>query len=135
ILIKSGHTEAARKAASSHTGAITGADEVFEAAFRRCGILRVANIGELFDMAEVLGKQPRPRGPRLAIVTNAGGGGVLATDALLANGGQLAPLSPQTQATQNPLLAQARNHKKPVDTLCHCGPGMYVQWVETSTAE
>ena len=93
IVIKPGRSEAARKAAASHTGALTGSDEVFEAAFKRCGILRVAGIGELFDLAEVLSKQPRPRGPRLAIVTNAGGAGVLATDALLSNGGELASLS------------------------------------------
>src|SRR5258708_3386049 len=96
IIIKPGRSEAARKAAASHTGAITGSDEVFEAAFRRCGILRVQSIAELFDMAEVLAKQPRPRGPRLAVVTNAGGAGVLATDSLLANGAELAALSPAT---------------------------------------
>jgi acetyltransferase len=131
ILIKPGQSEAARKAASSHTGAITGADEVFEAAFRRCGILRVATIGELFDMAEVLGKQPRPKGPRLAIVTNAGGAGVLATDALLANGGQLAPLSPETKAALNKMLPEAWSHDNPVDTLGDCGPETYVQALET----
>src|ERR1700757_2292659 len=92
IIIKPGRTEAARKAAASHTGTITGTDEVFEAAFRRAGALRVESISELFDMAEVLAKQPRPKGPRLAIVTNAGGAGVLATDSLLSNGGQLAEL-------------------------------------------
>ena len=90
IVIKPGRTEAARRAAASHTGALTGPDEVFEAAFRRCGILRVSTIAELFDMAEVLSKQPRPQGNRLAVVTNAGGLGVLATDTLLANGGELA---------------------------------------------
>jgi acetyltransferase len=131
ILIKPGQSEAARKAASSHTGAITGADEVFDAAFRRCGILRVATIGELFDMAEVLGKQPRPKGPRLAIVTNAGGAGVLATDALLANGGQLAPLSTETKDTLNKLLPEAWSHDNPVDTLGDCGPETYVQALET----
>jgi acetyltransferase len=135
ILIKPGQSEAARKAASSHTGAITGADEVFEAAFRRCGILRVATIGELFDMAEVLGKQPRPRGPRLAIVTNAGGAGVLATDALLANGGQLASLSPQTQSLLNQLLPDAWSHNNPVDTLGDCGPETYVKALETVAAD
>ncbi|HMF89270.1 MAG TPA: bifunctional acetate--CoA ligase family protein/GNAT family N-acetyltransferase [Candidatus Angelobacter sp.] len=135
MVIKPGHSEAARKAASSHTGAMTGADEVFEAAFRRCGILRVATIGELFDMAEVLGKQPRPRGPRLAIVTNAGGAGVLATDALLANGGQLAALSAPTQATLNQLLPQAWSHGNPVDTLGDCGPEMYVKVLEAVAAD
>jgi acetyltransferase len=135
ILIKPGHSEAARKAASSHTGAITGADEVFEAAFRRCGMLRVANIGELFDMAEVLGKQPRPKGPRLAIVTNAGGAGVLATDALLANGGQLAALSSETQEALSRLLPAAWSHANPVDTLGDASPETYVQALEIAAAD
>jgi acetyltransferase len=135
ILIKPGQSEAARKAASSHTGAITGADEVFEAAFRRCGILRVANIGELFDMAEVLGKQPRPKGPRLAIVTNAGGAGVLATDALLANGGQLAPLSAETKDALDKLLPEAWSHDNPVDTLGDAGPETYVRALEIVAAD
>ena len=91
IVIKVGHTEAAAKAAASHTGALTGSDEVLDAAFRRVGVLRVHSIGELFDIAELLGKQPRPAGPRLAIVTNGGGPGVLATDALIECGGELAP--------------------------------------------
>src|SRR5437773_175972 len=86
IVIKAGRTEAASKAASSHTGAMTGSDDVFDAALRRCGVLRVQSISDLFYMAEVLSKQPRPRGPRLTIVTNAGGPGVLATDALIPEG-------------------------------------------------
>ncbi len=130
IVIKPGRTEAARKAAASHTGSITGSDEVFEAAFRRCGILRVASISELFDMAEVLSKQPRPRGPRLAVVTNAGGAGVLATDALLANAGQLAQLSDETKTTLDQLLPAAWSHANPVDTLGDCAPETYVKAVE-----
>ncbi|MGZ4828286.1 MAG: bifunctional acetate--CoA ligase family protein/GNAT family N-acetyltransferase [Candidatus Angelobacter sp.] len=127
IVIKPGRTEAARKAAASHTGSITGSDEVFEAAFRRAGILRVASIGELFDMAEVLSKQPRPYGPRLAVVTNAGGAGVLAVDALLASGGQLATLSADTQEALNKLLPAAWSHANPVDTLGDCLPEMYAK--------
>jgi acetyltransferase len=100
---------------------------VFEAAFRRAGILRVASIGELFDMAEVLSKQPRPYGPRLAVVTNAGGAGVLAVDALLANGGQLAILSDHTKETLNALLPAAWSHANPVDTLGDCLPEMYAK--------
>ena len=130
IVIKPGHSEAARKAAASHTGAITGSDEVFEAAFRRCGILRVDTIGELFDMAEVLSKQPRPRGPRLAVVTNAGGAGVLATDALLASGGQLASLSQDTRDALDKFLPQAWSHDNPVDTLGDSSPEMYVKTLE-----
>ena len=73
IVIKAGRTEAAGKAAASHTGSLTGSDEVLDAAFARSGVLRVDEISDLFDMAEVLGKQPRPKGPRLTILTNAGG--------------------------------------------------------------
>jgi acetyltransferase len=130
IVIKPGRSEAARKAAASHTGAMTGSDEVFEAAFRRCGILRVATIAELFDMAEVLGKQPRPKGPRLAVVTNAGGAGVLAADALLANGGELAQLSPDTTDALNQILPKAWSHSNPVDTLGDCSPEIYTKALE-----
>lgn len=131
IVIKPGRTEAARKAAASHTGSITGSDEVFEAAFRRCGILRVTSISELFDMAEVLSKQPRPLGPRLAVVTNAGGAGVLAVDALLASGGQLAPLSLDTHEALNKLLPAAWSHANPVDTLGDCSPEMYAKALQS----
>src|SRR5579872_1768658 len=117
IVIKSGRTEAAAKAAASHTGALTGSDEVLDAAFRRCGVLRVDRIAELFEMADVLSKQPRPRGPRLAIVTNAGGPGVLATDALLGSGGELAKLSPETLKELDALLPPHWSHANPVDIL------------------
>src|SRR3712207_2325523 len=73
IIIKAGRTAAASQAAASHTGSLTGSDEVLDAAFGRSGVLRVDNISDLFDMAESLSKQPRPRGPRLTILTNAGG--------------------------------------------------------------
>jgi acetyltransferase len=83
IVIKPGRTEGAAKAAASHTGSLTGSDDVLDAAFKRCGVLRVNNISDLFYMSEVLGRQPRPKGNRLTMITNAGGPGVLATDALL----------------------------------------------------
>ena len=102
IVIKAGRTEEAAQAAASHTGSLTGSDEVLDAAFRRCGVLRVDRISELFSMAEVLDTQPRPKGPRLAILTNAGGPGVLATDALIAGGGQLAPLASETHRGAQP---------------------------------
>ena len=127
IVIKPGRTEAARRAAASHTGALTGPDEVFESAFRRCGILRVSTIAELFNMAEVLSKQPRPKGRRLAVVTNAGGLGVLATDTLLANGGELAQLSQDTLAELNKILPAAWSHSNPIDTLGDAGAELYVK--------
>jgi acetyltransferase len=122
IVIKAGRTEAAAKAAASHTGALTGSDEVLDAAFRRCGVLRVGHIAELFEMAEVLGKQPRPRGRRLAIVTNAGGPGVLATDELLGTGGELAALAPATLEALDARLPSHWSHGNPVDVLGDAGP-------------
>src|SRR5215467_14564592 len=127
ILIKAGRTEAASKAASSHTGALTGSDEVFDAALRRCGVLRVPSISDLFNMAEVLSKQPRPRGPRLTILTNAGGPGVLATDALIANGGKLATLSDEMQATLNAFLPPHWSHANPIDILGDANPERYAK--------
>ncbi|MDB6118144.1 MAG: acetyl CoA synthetase subunit alpha [Verrucomicrobiaceae bacterium] len=117
IVIKVGHTEAAARAAASHTGALTGSDAVLDAAFRRAGVLRVSRIEELFDMAEVLSKQPRPRGPRLAIVTNAGGPGALATDFLVTSGGVLADLSKATLDELNTLLPDHWSHANPIDIL------------------
>ena len=121
IVIKVGHTTAAAGAAASHTGAMTGGDEVLDAAFRRAGVLRVSRIEELFDMAEVLSKQPRPRGPRLAIVTNAGGPGVLATDMLETSGGELAALSPATLARLNAALPEHWSRANPIDILGDAG--------------
>lgn len=117
IVIKPGRTEEAAHAAASHTGSLTGSDEVLAAAFRRSGVLRVDTIDDLFNMAEVLAKQPRPRGPHLTIVTNAGGPGVLATDALISNGGELAAISPEAMARYDEFLPAAWSHNNPVDIL------------------
>jgi acetyltransferase len=130
IVIKPGRTEGAARAAASHTGSLTGSDEVLEAAFRRCGVLRVNNIADLFNLAEVLSKQPRPRGKRLTIVTNAGGPGVLATDALITSGGELANLSPETMAALNQLLPPHWSRNNPVDVLGDAGPDIYAKTLE-----
>src|SRR5512143_2134110 len=130
IVIKPGRTEGAAKAAASHTGSLTGSDEVLEVAFRRSGVLRVNSIAELFYMAEVLGKQPRPQGPRLTILTNAGGPGVLATDALIQNGGELTEISPEAMEGYNKLLPAAWSHNNPVDILGDASPERYAQSLE-----
>ncbi|MEW6303544.1 MAG: bifunctional acetate--CoA ligase family protein/GNAT family N-acetyltransferase [Verrucomicrobiota bacterium] len=130
IVIKVGRTNEAAKAAASHTGSLTGSDEVLDAAFRRAGVLRVNAIEELFDMAEVLAKQPRPTGPRLAIVTNAGGPGVLATDMLITSGGQLAPLSAATMAALNHVLPAHWSHNNPIDIIGDAGAERYAQAVD-----
>ncbi len=135
IVLKAGRTEAAMKASVSHTGALTGSDDVLDAAFRRGGVLRVNNISELFDMAEVLAKQPRPKGPRLAIITNAGGPGVLATDALIRSGGELADLSQESQNELNQLLPRHWSHDNPIDILGDASPERYVRSVEIAAKD
>ncbi len=117
IVVKSGRHEAGAKAAASHTGALAGADAVFDAAFRRAGVLRVTTIPDLFNMSEILSMQPPPRGPALAIITNAGGPGVMAVDDLMTRGGQLAPLSPETLSALNAALPPFWSHANPIDLL------------------
>lgn len=117
IVIKPGRTQAAARAAASHTGALTGNDEVLAAAFRRCGVLRVDTVDDLFNMAEVLAKQPRARGPRLTIVTNAGGPGVLATDALIGQRGELTPLSAEIVDALDEFLPPHWSRNNPIDIL------------------
>lgn len=130
IVIKAGRTEAAAKAAASHTGALAGSDDVLDAAFRRCGVLRVERIAEIFYMAEVLAKQPRPKGPNLTIVTNAGGPGVLATDALIQSGGELTAISEETIEKLSEFLPEHWSHGNPVDILGDAGPERYAKTVE-----
>src|SRR5215471_11202737 len=135
IAIKPGRTEAASKAAASHTGALTGSDEVLDAAFHRCGVLRVNTIAELFYLAEALDKQPRPAGPRLTIVTNAGGPGVLATDTLLSEGGKLAELAPETIAKLDAILPPHWSHQNPIDVLGDAGPERYAEAAKIAAAD
>jgi acetyltransferase len=135
IVIKPGRTAAAAKAAASHTGSLTGSDEVLEAAFRRSGVLRVNNIADLFYMAEVLSKQPSPKGPRLTIVTNAGGPGVLATDALITGGGELAELSPETMEAYNAVLPPTWSHNNPVDIIGDASPERYAKALEIAAKD
>jgi acetyltransferase len=125
IAIKAGRTDAASKAAASHTGAMTGNDAVLDAAFAASGALRVDKISDLFYMAEVLSKQPRPTGPRLTIVTNAGGPGVLATDVLLGSGCELASLSESAREALTKVLPAHWSHANPIDVLGDADPDRY----------
>jgi acetyltransferase len=135
IVIKAGRSEAAAKAAASHTGSLAGSDEVLEAAFRRSGVLRVNSIADMFYMAEVLSKQPSPKGPRLTILTNAGGPGVLATDALIASGGELTELSPEALEALNQCLPAAWSHNNPIDVLGDATPERYAKAVEIAAKD
>ena len=135
IVIKAGRTPEAAKAAASHTGSLTGSDAVLDAAFKRAGVLRVDSIHDIFDMSEVLAKQPRPKGNRLCIVTNAGGPGVLATDALSKGGGKLAKVSPETMAKYNEFLPSAWSHGNPVDILGDAEPERYSKALEVAAQD
>jgi acetyltransferase len=135
IVIKAGRTAQAAAAAASHTGSLTGSDEVLDAAFRRSGILRVDDISDVFYMAEVLAKQPRPEGNRLTIVTNAGGPGVLATDALIGGGGQLTEISDETMQELNNFLPSAWSHNNPIDILGDADPERYAKSLEIAARD
>lgn len=135
IVIKAGRSDAAAQAAASHTGALAGADAVFDAAFRRVGLLRVNHISDIFYMTDVLAKQPRPKGPRLMIVSNAGGPAVLATDALLAQGGELAPLDPQTKSRLDAVLPPHWSHGNPIDVIGDADAQRYSSALEIAAAD
>ena len=135
IVIKPGRTASAAKAAASHTGSLTGSDDVLEAAFKRCGVLRVNDISDLFDMAETLAHQPRPNGPRLTILTNAGGPGVLATDSLIMSGGELTEISPETMEALNKFLPTVWSHNNPIDVIGDAGPDRYAKSLEVAASD
>jgi len=117
IVLKVGRSQEGAQAAKSHTGSLAGNDAVFDAAFKRAGVIRVRTVEELFNCAQALAMQPRPKGNRLAIVTNAGGPGVIATDHLVDKGGRLAVLNEETIEKLNEVLPAAWSRGNPVDVL------------------
>lgn len=117
IVVKSGRHAAAAKAAATHTGALAGADDVYDAAFRRAGMLRVPDLAALFDAVDVLSLHEPPHGRRLAILTNGGGMGVMATDTLMDRGGELAVLADETRQALDKLLPATWSHGNPVDII------------------
>ncbi|NOG55657.1 MAG: bifunctional acetate--CoA ligase family protein/GNAT family N-acetyltransferase [Planctomycetes bacterium] len=122
VAFKSGRFAESAAAAASHTGAMAGEDAVYDAAFERAGIVRISEIDEMFDCAELLAHHKPPTGSRLAILTNAGGPGVMATDALLARHGTLAKLSDDTIASLNDILPPYWSHGNPIDVLGDAPP-------------
>jgi acetyltransferase len=118
IVVKAGRYRESARAVASHTGSLSGEDQIYDAAFKRAGVVRVDEISDLFNAASVLSAQPPlPKGPRLAIVTNAGGPGIMATDSLIGRGGTLAELSPRTLETLNAGLPPFWSHGNPIDVL------------------
>jgi acetyltransferase len=122
IAYKAGRFAESAAAAASHTGALAGFDAVYEAAFRRAGIVRIMEMADMFNCAELLAREKVPRGPRLTIVTNAGGPGVMATDALLERKGVLARLGDATVEKLNQQLPATWSHGNPVDVIGDATP-------------
>ena len=125
IVVKSGRFARSAKAAASHTGALAGDDNFYDAAFKRAGAIRVLEIEDLFDCSAALAVQTRPRGPRLAIITNAGGPGVLAADRLIDKGGVIAELSDETVEALDKVLPPFWSRENPVDILGDATPERY----------
>lgn len=133
IVLKASQTKAAAAAAEAsayYAGYDTCSDDVLSAALRRSGVLRVDDVESLFALADVLGKQPRPEGRRLTIVSNAAGPGMLATDALVTGGGELAKLSDETLDRLNALLPEYWNHCNPIDIVADADPERYARVVD-----
>ncbi len=130
ILLKAGKTTESAMAAKSHTGAIIGRDDVLNAALKRVGILRVDSIDDLFNMSEILSKQPTLKGPNLAIITNAGGPGVIATDSLILNKAKLANLQNKTFKALNKILPKVWSRNNPIDILGDASADLYYKTIK-----
>ena len=130
IVIKAGKFQESRQAAKSHTGAMVGEDSYYDAVFDRAGVVRVEEIGDLFDCASILDTAVLPKGQNLAIITNAGGPAVLTTDALIGRGGKLAPLSEATMEALNQVLPTYWSKSNPVDILGDASVERYISAID-----
>jgi len=135
IALKVGRSEAGQQAAASHTGALAGQERAFDAAFRRAGVLRADRVQQMFHWAQALAWQPLPRGDRVLILTNAGGPGVTAADAVAAEGLRLARLTPQTEALLRDLLPPAASVHNPVDMLASASPQQYARALQLGLSD
>ena len=134
LVIKAGRSDAGAQAARSHTGALAGTDAVYDAAFRRAGMLRVDTIEEIFAAVETLARAPKFPGDRLAIVTNGGGIGVMAVDRLIQSGGRLATFSDATLAALDKVLPASWSHGNPADIIGDAPPERYAAAMRTVLA-
>jgi acetyl coenzyme A synthetase (ADP forming)-like protein len=125
VAIKVGRSDAGRAAVASHTGALAGEDQAFDAAFRKAGVIRARHSEEMFDWARALAWCPLPTGPCMAVLTNAGGPGAIAADALEENGLRLARLADATRETLAGFLPEAASLRNPIDMLAGAGPREY----------
>lgn len=130
IVLKVGRSSEGARAAKSHTGSLAGNDNVFDAAFERAGIIRVDTAVTLFHTAKALAMQPRPLGDRMAVITNAGGPGIIATDALVYSHGQIARLEDKTIRSLDKILPGEWSHNNPIDILGDAGPDRFKKTLE-----
>ena len=135
LALKGGQSEKGADAVSSHTGALSGSMEAWEAAFRKAGVLQVNNMQEMFDQARALAWQPLPAGKRVGILTNAGGFGILAVDALQKYGLEMAPLTDQTRAWLRKRIPAAGSVNNPVDIVAGTGPATYALALDALLAD
>ena len=135
VALKAGRSSSGAKAVASHTGALAGAEAAYDAAFRRAGVLRAERMEEMLDWARALAWQPLPNGNRVAVLTNAGGAGVMAVDALEAEGMELAPLTPETKAFLRQRVPPAASIENPVDILAGSGPATYALCLDALIAD
>jgi len=135
VILKAGTTSAGSKAASSHTGALAGADIAYGAAFKRAGIIRAETFESLFDFATAFAMQPLPRGDRVAIITNAGGPGIMTADAVENAGMKVASLHPETAEDLRERLPAAASVGNPIDVLGDADPERYALAVEAAQAD
>ena len=135
VVVKSGRVAQGAKAAATHTGALAGSDAVYDAAFRRAGILRVSDLRELFDCAETLGRVEQFPGKRLAMLTNGGGIGVLAVDRLVELGGIPAAIGPATREKLDAVLPRNWSGSNPVDIVGDADPARYAAALEVLLAD
>jgi len=135
VAVKAGRSRAGARAASSHTGALAESDAVVDALFRQAGVIRTGTLEELFDVAALLAHQPVPKGRRVAIVTNAGGPGILAADACEAQGLELPALTPGTVQELRAFLPAAASVANPVDMLAAAPPDHYARTLRLVLAD
>jgi acetyltransferase len=135
VVVKSGRMATGARAAATHTGALAGSDAVYDAAFRRAGVLRVSDLRELFDCAETLGRVASPPGKRLAILTNGGGIGVLAVDRLSELGGIPAPITPETRKKLDAVLPPTWSGSNPIDIVGDADSARYAAALEVLLAD
>lgn len=130
IVYKSGRFPESAAAAASHTGALASEDSIYDAVFRRAGLARVFDFGSIFDFTDLVGRRRVPKGNRLAIVTNAGGPGVMATDSLISLGGKLVKLTDETMEKLNDYLPPFWSHGNPIDVLGDATPERFARSTE-----